>query len=75
MFVWVVMTVVMVGWDYMGPSPGRHRHLFARSEFHKTCAGIVDVIMAGSFAIRHQKRFYKKSASVIVIRPPAPCVL
>ena len=45
MFVWVAMTVVMVGWDYQGTEPpGRHRHLFARSEFHKTCAGILDDI-------------------------------
>jgi hypothetical protein len=39
MFVWVAMTVIMVGWDYQGTDPPRrHRHLFARSEFHKTRA-------------------------------------
>jgi hypothetical protein len=47
MFVWVAMTVLMVGWITKGTEPPRrHRHLFARSEFHKTYAGIVDDIGA-----------------------------
>jgi hypothetical protein len=56
MFVWVAMTVVTVGWDYQRTEPPRrHRHLFARSEFHKTCAEIVDDIMAGSFPVRQPR--------------------
>jgi hypothetical protein len=62
MFVWVAMTVVMVGWDYQGTEPPAViRHLFARSEFHKTCAGTVDDIMAGSFAIQQSKTIPARS--------------
>jgi hypothetical protein len=65
MFVWVAMTVVMVGWDYQGDrQPPRHRHLFAWSEFHKTCAGIVDDIGGGkSFAARQSKTIPARSLS------------
>jgi hypothetical protein len=33
-------------------APRRHRHLFARSEFHKTCAGIIDDIGGPEFICR-----------------------
>jgi hypothetical protein len=44
------------GWlDYQGTEPPRrHRHLFARSEFHKTCAEIVDDIGGSESSIIRQ---------------------
>ena len=48
MFVWVAMTVVMVGWDYQGTEPPAVIAISLRvSEFYKTCAGIVDDIGDG----------------------------
>ena len=52
MFVWMAMTVAMVGWDYQGIEPPAVIVIsFARSEVHKT-ARIVDDILGGSSAIR-----------------------
>jgi hypothetical protein len=45
MFVWVAMTVVTVGWDYQRTEPPTVIAIsLRRSEFDKTCAGIVDNI-------------------------------
>jgi hypothetical protein len=60
MFVWVAMTVAMVGWELpRGLSAlRRHRHLSSRSEFHKTCAGVVDDIGYALDSIETPKRFW-----------------
>ena len=49
-------------------APRRHRHLFARSEFHKTCAGIVDDIGGGIIC----RPAIKNDSSVICVREVRP---
>jgi hypothetical protein len=58
MFVWGGGDDGRYGWLGLPEdrAPRRHRHLFAQSEFHKTCAGIVDDIGGSeSSAIRQSE--------------------